>query len=57
LGDAIRLGFNEIHINIKAVEHVDRLLLKGYVIKRCGPLLNLLEEEAPWGVRRYCGGA
>jgi hypothetical protein len=47
LGDAIRLGFNELHINLKAVERVDRLLLKGHIVKRCGPLLNLLEEEAP----------
>jgi hypothetical protein len=47
LGDALRLGFNELHINLKAVERVDRLLLKGHIVKRCSPLLNLLEDEAP----------
>jgi hypothetical protein len=60
LGDAVRLDFNELHINLKAVERVDRLLLKGHIIKRCGPLLNLLEAEAPSDgvcVRRFCGGA
>jgi hypothetical protein len=45
--DALRLGFNELNINFKAVERVDRLLLKGHIVKRCGPLLNLLEEETP----------
>jgi hypothetical protein len=59
VSDAITLGFNEIHINIKAFERVDRLLLKGHIIRRCGPLLNLLEAEAPSDgvcVRRFCGG-
>jgi hypothetical protein len=59
LGAALGLGFNELHINFKVVERVDRLLLKGHVIRRCGPLLNLLEEEVPSGVgsvRRYRGG-
>jgi hypothetical protein len=45
--DALGLGLNELNINLKAIERVDRLLLKGRVVKRCAPLLNLLEEEAP----------
>jgi len=43
-GDALGLGLNELHINLKAVERVDRLLLKGHIVKRCEPLLNVLEN-------------
>ena len=43
-GDALRLGFNELHVNIRTTERIDRLLLRGHIITRCDPLLNLLGE-------------
>lgn len=42
--EALRLGFNELDINVKAVERVDRLLLRGHIIRRWQPLLNVLDE-------------
>ncbi len=45
--EALGLGLNELNINLKAIERVDRLLLKGRLIKRCEPLLNLLDDDAP----------
>ena len=44
-GEALRLGFNELNINLDAVDRVDRLLLRGHIIKRCEPLLNVLEPD------------
>jgi hypothetical protein len=45
-GEALGLGLNELNVNLTAVERVDRLLLKGRLVKRCEPLLNLLDEDA-----------
>jgi hypothetical protein len=42
--DALALGFNELNINLKVPERIDRLILRARIIKRCSPLLNLLEE-------------
>jgi hypothetical protein len=42
--DALALGLNELNIALHAVERIDRLLLRGHIIKRCEPLLNLLAE-------------
>jgi len=44
--EALGLGLNELNISLKAVDRVDRLLLKGHIVKRCEPLLNLLDEAA-----------
>jgi hypothetical protein len=47
--EALRLGFNELNVNTWAGERIDRLLLRGRIVRRCGPLLNLLDEdEASW---------
>jgi hypothetical protein len=44
--DALRLGMNELHVFLKPAKRIDRLLIRGHLIKRCGPLLNVLEEAA-----------
>ena len=45
-GEALKLGFNELDICTKAAERLDRLILTAHIVKRCTPLLNLLEEQA-----------
>jgi hypothetical protein len=45
-GELIQLGCNELHVNLKAVARIDRLILRAHIVKRCEPLLNLLEEGA-----------
>jgi hypothetical protein len=50
--DALRLGMNELHVCLRARERIDRLILRGHLIKRCGPLLNVLAEaDADAGAR------
>ena len=44
-GEALGLGFNELDVCTRAVERVDRLILTAHIIKRCTPLLNVLEEQ------------
>ncbi len=46
-------GMNELHIFLKAVQRIDRLLVRGHVIKRCGPVLNPLAEDqqSDWEAR------
>ena len=41
--DALRLGFNELNVATPMDERVDRLLLRAHLIKRCSPLLNVIE--------------
>ncbi len=43
--DAQRLGFNELNLNLEAVERTDRLLLRGHIIKRCSPILNVIDQQ------------
>jgi hypothetical protein len=45
-GEALRLGFNELDVCTRAEARVDRLVLTAHIIKRCSPLLNILEEQA-----------
>lgn len=45
--DALRLGMNELNLNIAAVERLDRLQLLDRVVRRCEPLLNVLAEHPP----------
>lgn len=45
--DALLLGMNELHVFLKPCKRIDRLLIRGCVIKRCSPLLNLIAEDAP----------
>ena len=42
--ELIRLGCNELNVNLKAVERVDRLVLAAHIVRRCEPLLNVLED-------------
>ena len=49
-GELIRLGCNELDVNTRAAERIDRLVLKAHIVKRCEPLLNVLEEHG-----RPCG--
>ena len=44
--DAMRLGFNELNINIEAKERIDRLVLRGRLISRCEPILNVLAAHS-----------
>jgi hypothetical protein len=41
---ALALGMNELDVALHVVERIDRLILRGHIIKRCEPLLNLLQE-------------
>ncbi len=41
--DALRLGFNELNVATPVGERVDRLLLRAHIVKRCSPLLNVIE--------------
>ena len=41
--DALRLGFNELNVATPAGERVDRLLLRAHIVRRCSPLLNVIE--------------
>ena len=41
--DALRLGFNELNVVTPAGERVDRLLLRAHIVRRCSPLLNVIE--------------
>ena len=43
--DALRLGFNELNVNLQALERVDRLILRERIVRRCGPVLNVLEDD------------
>ena len=45
-GQALGFGMNELHVCLKARERIDRLLLRHHLIKRVGPILNLLDQEA-----------
>ncbi len=42
--EALALGLNELNVAAHVVERIDRLLLRGHIVKRCEPLLNLLQE-------------
>ena len=44
--DLVRLGCNELDLNLKAVERIDRLVLAAHIVRRCEPLLNVLEDAA-----------
>lgn len=51
--EAMRLGMNELHLCRPARERMDRLLVVDRLVRRCGPLLNILEEaETPIQVMR-----
>ena len=41
--DALWLGFNELNVATPVDQRVDRLLLRARIVKRCLPLLNLVE--------------
>ncbi len=40
--EAMGLGMNEVHVCLKARERLDRLQLRHHLVKRTGPILNLL---------------
>ena len=42
--DALRLGFNELNVATPVGERVDRLLLRAHIVRRCSPLLNVIES-------------
>lgn len=44
-GEALRLGFDELNVCTQAVERLDRLILTAHIVKRCQPILNLLEDQ------------
>lgn len=43
--EALRLGLNELHVNIAIQERLDRLQLKARVVRACSPLLNVLDQH------------
>jgi hypothetical protein len=43
--EALGLGMNEIHVCLKAHSRLDRLQLRHHLIRRTGPILNLLGAE------------
>jgi hypothetical protein len=43
--EALRLGMNELHLCRAARERMDRLLVVDRLVRRCAPLLNLLEDS------------
>lgn len=45
--DALILGMNEVHVCLKAKARIDRLQLRSHIIRRVGPLLNVLDEAHP----------
>ena len=54
--DALRLGMNELHLCRAARERIDRLLVVDRLVRRCHPLLNVLEEaRADPGRERLSG--
>jgi hypothetical protein len=52
--EAIGLGMNEIHVCLKARSRLDRLQLRHHLIRRVGPILNLLGEAAEVGASLRC---
>lgn len=50
--DALRLGMNELHVARPMPVRVDRLQLLSRVVRRAGPLLNVLEEAHPPAAER-----
>jgi hypothetical protein len=44
---------NELHVFTKAAQRIDRLLVRGNVIKRCSPPLNALadDQQSDWEAR------
>ena len=42
-GEALKLGFDELNVVIPVDVRIDRLQLRTHIIKRCTPLLNLVE--------------
>jgi hypothetical protein len=44
--EALGLGWNELNVCTRASLRVDRLVLTAHIIKRCLPLLNLLETQS-----------
>jgi hypothetical protein len=49
--EAVGLGMNEVHVCLKAHARLDRLQLRHHLIRRCGPILNLLAEAEALPVR------
>lgn len=43
--EALALGMNELHINLRAAERLDRLQLADRIVRRAGPILNLVGQE------------
>lgn len=56
--EALRLGFNELHVRFPVPRRVDRLELLAHVVHRVQPVLNVVEEAhppadlEPWEKRR-----
>lgn len=48
-GDALALGMNELHVFTKARDRTERLMVLHRVVRRCTPLLNVMDgaEETP----------
>ena len=44
--DALELGMNELHLCLHAQERLDRLQLADRIVKRVGPILNVIETKA-----------
>ncbi len=44
---AMALGMNELHVALQARLRIDRLILKGELIKRLSPPLNLIDAAQP----------
>jgi len=51
--EALGQGLNELHVFLKARKRIDRLLIRGNVIKRCHPALNPLadDQQSDWEAR------
>lgn len=52
--EALGLGMNEVHVCLKARERLDRLQLRHHLVKRAGPILNLLAAQGEFVSKRVC---
>ena len=44
--DALSLGCDELNVSTPMETRVDRLLLRAHIVRRCSPLLNVIESTA-----------
>jgi hypothetical protein len=54
--EALRLGMSEVHLFTRPRDRLERLLVLDRVVRRCLPILNVVEEGAPEAMQALAVG-